>query len=516
MKLVHGLTLLAALSVLTACNEQVSPELQNAGNTGNAPTDDTLPPDTFYFGIKNKSAPVLNYKLHKTGLNNSAVDCAVKNTVALSSDNYRSDRVNNDITCYFDAEELSLFHAGLSFNIESSKNTCDFIGYSAYGFFDRIPGDSTGTFTQVTCGNDTTSNANVVAAAATAGININTASGQLGCGDWATEDIVPGTRRKFQPSSDAELCRFNYKDGARERCDIGTITVNNFRVVYTPPNGTAPAITSYEVIKREIDCVGAIANCVQGPTKLQNPSTTRFTEISQTTQGKDFERLISYPGLIGKKNSNKSYVNFRRNLASAQIDFGASAGLLGAYTSSWSDSLYGKVFDPRVMDFFSRNLLLDGTTPVLDEPRILAEAVKTNFYSAIPLAADPYMGLEPSATVNPFYTFYCLDTALDIKARIRMVVREWDRVFPTNADNEYVSDLFRGTSARQDVPNLVEIPDDNDGLILFNDLSDWDDFIDMERTAGAFDPSLSIWRPNPTVDFVDGWFNDEMFTNNAY
>ena len=163
------------------------------------------------------------------------------------------------------------------------------------------------------------------------------------------------------------------------------------------------------------------------------------------------------------------------------------------------------------MDYYSTNLMLNNVDPIVDPARVETEAIRSNTYYAKPLAADPIMGL--GSKVNPFYTFYCFDTAFDIKSRIRMVVRDWDRIFPTNNDQELLSDLYRNSSARQDVPDLVELPNDNDAYIMFNDKVDWDDFIPMDRTPGSFDANATIWNPTGTVTYPDGWFNPGRFPN---
>jgi hypothetical protein len=116
--------------------------------------------------------------------------------------------------------------------------------------------------------------------------------------------------------------------------------------------------------------------------------------------------------------------------------------------------------------------------------------------------------------VNPYYTFYCFDKAFDVKARIRMVVREWDRIFPTDtSDLELLSDLGKGVNARQDSTVVYEVPGDSDGWLYINDLEDWDDHIPMQRTPGVFVPTSTIWQPLPTAGYPEGFFNPAYFTN---
>ena len=507
MKTVTKLCLLAIALTLASCNEKVSPELQSGDSSTADPDATPIPPNEYYFAVVNSSPVASNFKLHKTGLGNVTKNCEVRNTSGLSNDAFRGNPTANDITCYFEAEELALYHSGMNFKIQASKNSCDYVGYSPYGYYNKIPGDSSGTYTEIECTEDA-NNGHVVTTAATIGLDISTASGNLGCGQWASKNIIPANRLPFSIPSDEDLCRFNYKDGEEEMCDIGVINVDKYKVSYT--TSTDPLVTpvpTISVTSREIRCGGKVYNCVKGPTKEINARASKVTEIINTTVNTDFEKEYKYPGLMGTLDSTLQYVNYRRNLSNTNMDFINSFD--GSYNSMWSDPLFGKTFEPRVMDFYAANTMLDGVTPLISNADLEAEKIRSNTFTAKPLAADPILGL--AGRVNPFYTFYCYDTAFDMKARIRMVVRDWDRIFPLNSDLEYLSDLFRGANGRQDNPDEVEIPGDIDGANNFNDMIDWDDYIPMERTAGNFDPFTTIWKPIGTVSYPQGWYNPANF-----
>jgi hypothetical protein len=516
MKTAQKLSLLTLALLVASCNEKVSPELQSSSATTPDATV-AVPPEEYYFRVVNSSDALLNYKLHKTGADNLATNCEIKNTTGLSNEIFRGNLSANDITCYFEAEELSLLHAGMNFKVENSANTCDFVGYSPFAFYDQIPGNSSGTFTQVDCTNDTTDGSHVVTAAAARGLSIATNGTNLDCGDWATTNIVPATRVKFTPTSDEELCRFNYP-GTGNNCDVGTIVVNVLSVTYTPAGDdpvTQPEVLKHEIISRRISCGGSVGNCVKGPIEevpTYEAGAVKITEILQPEINKTFSTEYKLPKLIGTYGSTKRYANYRRDLASTQIDYGTADPSDLAYTSfyknAFSSAAFGKTFNPNVMDFYSSNKKMDGTTSIIGAPELAAASYPSNMYKAVPLAADPFLGL--AARINPFYTFYCFDTAFDIKARVRMVVRDWDRVFPTNADIEYVSDIHRGVNARQDNPEEIEVPGEMDEYIYFNDLGDWDDKVPMIRTLGPYVSTSTEWEP------VSGFFDPANFTNSAY
>lgn len=538
MKTVLKLSMLALSIALVGCNEKVSPELEASNSTTPTPPPPTAAPEEYYFSVTNASDVLLNYKVHKTGIGNGNTACEIRNTTGMSNDLFRASQAANDITCFFEAEELSLMYGGFSFDINASKNTCDYIAYSPYGFYDRIPGDSTAQYYEVECPAATTLQAHVDLAVSPARLNIDLRDNSgvnIGCGktviaDYHADDhpqgIVPGVRTGFDSHSDEEYCAFDYSaQNGGPNCDIGTITVNTITVNHTPATATDPEVVTQSVTPRTINCAGRVSNCLAGPITEMTSRFTSYIEYHQQTVGQVGKVNYEYDGLFAdspdeeSKQTTKTYVNFRRTLASKNINFIDS--LDGDYNTKWG-GIYAKIFDPQVMDYYSRNYRMDGVTRQITSAQLITESKKDTMYSRVPLAADPIVGLSynnRSYAVNPFYTFYCLDTAFDIKARIRMVVREWDRLFSTTtADLEDLSDLYKtGNARRQDTGNLVEVNNDMDNLISYNDKADPDDHIMMQRTAGVYDPMTTIWNPLPTADFPDGWFNNDpdngIFTN---
>ncbi len=518
MKKVTKLSYLAMTIVLVSCNEKVSPELLQSNTT--APTTVAVPPEEYYFSVKNTSPLMQGYALHKTGDGNKSALCEVRNTTGMSNDIFVGDQVSNDISCFFEAEELSLLHGGFSFSVNASKNTCDYVGYSPFGFYDRIPGNSTATYNYVSCSSIADTPSAIVSAQLSPVVTSNF-NGQAECGDYFIDSsiIASGTREKFSVADETALCRFNYPPNGPS-CDIGTVTVNEYNIVYTEPqDGPPPVPASWKTTKttRLIRCGGKITNCVSGPVAEMKSGVSKFTEITNTNLNEEYTKEFSYGGLQNGFESVKSYTNYRRDLASKNIDFMTSNTGSAAYTGIWNTSFnLNRIFDPQVMDFYSNNKKLDGSTlitangsPTFDA---LTESTRSKRYKAIPYAADPFLGLV--YPVNPYYTFYCFDKAFDVKARIRMVVREWDRIFPTDtSDLELLSDLGKGANARQDSTVVYEVPGDSDRWLYINDLKDWDDHIPMQRTPGAFVPTTTIWQPLPTAGYPDGFFNPAYFTN---
>jgi len=130
MKRLYQYLIFAPLLTIWACNEKVSPELQGANST--TPENEIVElPEEYYFKITDESPTLLNYKLHKTGPTNANKECSIKKNEALTNDEYKTGTPESglDISCFMEAEELSLHHGGMSFGIYASKNTCDYVAY---------------------------------------------------------------------------------------------------------------------------------------------------------------------------------------------------------------------------------------------------------------------------------------------------------------------------------------------------------------------------------------------------
>lgn len=509
MKTTSKLSLLTIALLAVGCNEKVSPELMSGSATGDGVA---VPPSEYYFNVTNTSSPLLNYNLHKTGASNQLAKCEIKSNNMLSNEVFRGAPANNDITCFFDAEELSLLHGGINFSVNASANTCDYVGYSPFSFYKRMPGNSTATYQEIDCTNDTTNSTHVVTEATTQGVSLVASNGALSCGDIALNDsgLPHANRVKFQIANDEELCRFNYEASGGDNCDIGIITIDTLEVTNTPGEAPAPDILKSVKSKRVVDCGGKVQACVAGPISLISQNATRITEITESELNKPYTKDYELPDLYDVENEGttvKNYVNFRRNLASTQIDYIASSDT--NYAGKFSNTFVGKIFNPSVVDFYSSNKMLDGTA-LISDPLIALYSYPENKYKAVPLAAEPFLGLS-GYRVNPFYTFYCFDTAFDVKARIRMMVREFDRVSPGAQYNDFLSDVWRGADARQDNLTEVELNDQQDRFFVFNDLGDWDDQIPMRRSLGMYDPSATVWQPEASGIYFHGWFNPAIF-----
>ncbi len=521
MNTLSKLSFLTLALTLGACNEKVSPELQGAASStttsGGGAT--IVPPSEYYFRVVNTADTMLNFKLHKTGQGNANTNCEINSSSPLTSNAYRTDPTTYDYTCYYEAEELSLSYNGFEFAIEASSNTCDYIGYSPFSYFDRQAGTSSQSLIQVTCpeedGIPTQLQIDGILPADFAGVP---------CGSFRNTTVGPAT--SFTLENDNDICSFDYTDEGGPNCDTGVVSISGFNVSVVDPDGTGPAPSAPVALpfSKTVSCGGKVPNCIDGPIKEVPLLSSLYTSgmvVERTTSNAAFTKEYIFPDTFGVYASNRKWVNSRRDLAALEIEYGNSnrdggaSVLSGTYLSSFGDPLFKYAFDPDLIANYANNKRMDGTTLVTPAQQTFAATINGQ-YSARPFSAEPYLGLNGFKT-SPFYTMYCLDNAFDVKARVRMVVRDWDRVLsssPTDVSFERISDVdLLPPFARQDVPYTEEITGDADSWNDFNDIYDWDDLVDMERDDSGipYDPSVTIFRPLPAGTFTEGFLNPYIF-----
>ncbi len=337
-----------------------------------------------------------------------------------------------------------------------------------------------------------------------------------------------------------EFCQFNYAakgGGNGKNCDVGTVeaTITHW-ADQTNEDGSAAPPKAQLPVTTKINCGGTVDACVGGPIKLISSISkyTRGSEIYRTELNQNFKTTFSIPSLYGKNRSGSyEIVNFRRGLSSLNLNY------VSYDESNWpawdKNDPDNKSFDANIMERYAANRDPLGTDQLVSPAEITAKELTYDGVNVQIFAIEPFMASMAAYRTNPFYTFYCLDSAFEIKARIRMVVREWDRVFPSSTANlELISDLglnAPGTGnpddqRRQDIPrdstgyDLEEVDSDPGLYNTFNDIRDWDDLIPMQRSDTSATPASTlistgnfVLSPMPDGAYIDGWWNPSIFPN---
>lgn len=481
--------MMLALVAATGCNEKIAPKLLEGNQSTTVPP--VIEPEEYYLNVTNTSPAIRKFHLHQSGAGNFAKKCEIKSTDKFSSSLFRdpSRRAEFDISCIFEAEELALQN-GFSFAFSASPNTCDFVAYSPFSYFNFKPGDSSGNLTQVSC-SEGTSTANIIA---TGGTLPQSSSGNVGCGEMIDNYYSPVGIKFTAPVSDEELCRYNYTKVEGPNCDIGVINVTTYEFSYTPAQDSNPATLGQTISTRQIKCGGKVASCIDGPIKKEStlkPNWTSIIVYHETEQNKPFTEKREYDSIIGTDYQSFYYANFRRNLANPHVEYDFLTGNLVNYVNAFAG--VNEIL-PTLMENYGNAKLFNNTTDIPGTAPY-ADSIP-NQRRTRALASEAFMGLD-GYRVSPYYTFYCLDSALEMRGRIKMMVRDWDRFFSTNQETfDLLTDADQYDNARID--NLTdpgEIPDDGDVLNPLNDRVDWDDMIPMTRTPGPLSPNSTTWEP---------------------
>lgn len=217
----------------------------------------------------------------------------------------------------------------------------------------------------------------------------------------------------------ADMCEGNYTsyDAAYPNCDEGRLAY--WAETYSENAGVC---TLTARTKTYVNCGGKRANCISGPIK----------DIFDTTKLAAGNRGVISSAISGLKlkythtspqSHGDGYITVRNSNGMINNQCYSSA----ADSTTWENT--SNTFNTAANGFFST-----------------------------PFNSDS----------NPFYTITCRDSAYDIKARIRVIVRDWDRAFriDSGVDNQnYAAPSAYMNNAGNDP--IFNSP--------YNDYADWDD-----------------------------------------
>lgn len=394
-----GLTLDQATGILTGTPTEPSARATYTLTASNGIGNETY---TFYlevkdqFNVLNTTANASSYILHKSGLGNFTAGCRVTQDqidISLSGTEEVNDK---DILCLLEAGELDLYFSGITLKSTSGFGMCEYVRFKPFKFWRyeyNITTPVAGTYyvhNFGTCGTGTTPTcAGGLCTVSAAGVMATTAGTDLNAclSDYTT-----------QFGSDYPNC----DDGSYH-----SVTWSD-----TDANGdcepTIPiALTS---------CGGEPGACYAGPV-LEQFSTAQLTlGIDSTLYSSfaGFNQSWSFISPLTKGNiTNKRLANFT---------IANSAG--GSYTYN------------------------SGASHL--ESQYLFNTYQWDAYAAVDasgVAASPFSTLD-GYDVSPYYEYECLDYAQDLIARIRVVVRDWDRTFtPASNSSDKIIEQITGTAA---------------------------------------------------------------------
>lgn len=239
------------------------------------------------------------------------------------------------------------------------------------------------------------------------------------CSGWETNPSGPAdplTARSTIPTPD-EICKADYTKRGGLNCDEGAYTL----VVYsgadasTPGNGNCSDAGEVTSVTTVVQCGGKKSNCIEGAVTdvlTRNELITGYRgHVVASHEGLKYPTQLVAP--LAKGNMT--------TLSVANSTFRNSCQLTNADADKWES-----------------------------------------------YTADRSSKTSPWGESSPFYTFTCLDGASDIKARIRLVVRDWNKSFKIN--NSIDSDFPGVAPQGEDLMNNLEREFGKSN----NDYKDWD------------------------------------------
>ena len=519
--------------LLAGCQEQVAPELSNPAASGSGSSTTSTPTQSVPDALKNFSVVLegLNASgVHPHGMiihkanETASVECKVSNV----TDTPDAVTPARDISCLIEAEEFALYFNGVSMKAVAGPQTCNYIDVQPFTFWRYMPG-VTGRFadngTNITitprkvifysC-DDTTKQFNPTQAVAGT-IGGVTHSGLITvsdiCDKYVNIDlngVVDTVFSTYIPSvklTQADLCSFNFKDDLTQKaynCDEGSYLLTKVNITSTPiidATGTVtgaslPVFTASPA--EETKCGGKAVACKSGPgveyvgeNAYQLGFRSRINPMP-TTGG---SAALNLAAPFAKNYfSNKFIANFMYQQSGNTTTSAASPPLPFSLPVSFQTGIY----NPTRIEDYSRNRTYV-TIPTSQE--------KDKYdMDVVYLAEDAFRGglhRAPAKYVSnyithPVYTFTCFDSGLDIKARIRVSIREWDRTFSTSSPVlKLISDLYKNPEDRLLHANGIEQISGGGEVYLpfadYNDIKGWDDFFEMcDVGAGSTVPCSLI------------------------
>lgn len=560
-------TLLIAF-IVTSCTEKIADELKKVDSQESSNSNQTL--SNKGMRVVSTVNPGFSHLLHKEGNASAGCEILAPSAGWKASNYTKQDPSGTIVTdCILDVEELDLYQYGAKLKFDVDENLCEYVTYTPFRFFQYQPGISTkvqfevgcdevcGEFNEDVCNNydgklyktfDEATNytsSNHFFDSITG--NPQTCQFDHSLGDAFAPNCDSGsvTTKHYDITSYPEVwcnggdlgdftdrsaanCETAYTWADNGTCDDGVspdqATCEAATQIWTPNfqcNGVAPAgsrateelctavgelrqfrcelasgnaTLNEDISKRDVaSCGGEAINCMEGPgTVIEgDPKWTHTLWTNEDLSPISEEVIIDAPYDKEYRDGNMStnrYVSSYSRVCSSQ----------GAKASYAAASFVGHEVE-NIPSFLSYSgEIIDSDQNGIEDYIILAD--------------HPFQGTQlrysrPRYYVTPYYSFSCLDKSRDIKAQIRVHIREWDREF--NSDSTYlnlVSD-FEGSG---------DVLMDNDGFYdqdqAWNDREDWDDFLTETSGICTADPS---YTNKYDCEEIGGlvWDTTPVFTN---
>ena len=383
-KLLAILLSITAVFMLSNCGNVLDKAEKDENSTDSKSSIDV----TNYFALTDVTENTYSYFLHKSGT--SSTDCKIAKTAIGDANKSSSIAYDNDIDmlCILETEELDLFMNGLGLKINVPDDTCEYVQYFPYSYWDYQPGFTT-----------------------------NHRKIYEGGGSCTEPEGFE------YPESDDTFFVFDEVGPNDINCDEG----NSYANIYVPTATSGTACNSFTFsgidYGQTIEAGGNINNCLGGPITDTPNLSYLDNKVSLVFNMKN---TTSIPPWIYKSPISQSRGNYYL------ANYTSQCNATGEITN-WTES----------SGMWTVGTFAGTTFETINDARRIT---------------------------NGYYEWRCLDKAFDIKARIRLLVREWNRMYDLSTNNihEYIP---------VEVPSLMDATGTElSGFGDWNDSRDWEDY----------------------------------------
>lgn len=443
------------LLALSSCTESVSEQLKQ-NNLSQTNTTSTTTTSTFK--VLNAMPSNFSHFIHDA--ESTSDGCSISSN-SLKAQDYDREDTNIAKDCFLEVEELDLFYQGASLNVSADEGMCEYIVFRPFYFWQYQAGKTSRTVYKVECDETCSANSNC-------GKYFKTATGSLA--GYLTEISLTDDDVNY-------LCQFDHtkksdldQDQNPPNCDEGKITVITHS--WSDADSDAFCDATPEVDTTESDCGGEMSACLAGPAldivdNFPNSTSEIIFNENLTAIDKTYEIPASYDkGYL----TNMYAANYMRSCYDTSSDKTAANNFLTSDFLGFNLETFSKIVGTYTTDdqgYFA--------FPEIAEVGAVSDSYKYTIYASNPFRGAPYKGM-------PYYGFYCLDRAFDVKAQLRVFIREWDRTFQsTNLFLNKTSDVEQTTRYMdtQDSADSIDCTNQDcyDNDVAYNNFYDWDDFL---------------------------------------
>ncbi|MEX0798154.1 MAG: hypothetical protein WD025_01840 [Bacteriovoracaceae bacterium] len=473
------LLFILSLFAVGGCTEEVSEKLKNSQTTM-AQDSSSLETVTPAIRLKHDMDESSSFVTHKGG--DTSAPCELKEpSQGFLSDEYSKTSPTHTLDCVMEAQELDLYAGGAKFTFEGDDNLCAFYEYVPFKFVEMPMGDTTKAVYNVTC------------------------TGEAGeCGASECDNVYEdfdgaSTFSNVYANGSTPSCRFDYtEEEYGKNCDEGNITTHTYQIDNTmfdsdndgDPDCAAVDLTPVKVGQQSSECGGDHYNCMGGPSIAELGSAEVFSHIYSNlnrapfTEAFEIEAPIERWQALGLETKENRYL---ANYSSAIANSCSNVTGVNSF-SDWSTDFAGHDiedlrdtarYEPAYLGDPSYNLKLDADGNEWD-------GIDDADVDAISYAENPFRSYY---NTSPYYAFNCLDSAFDVKAQIRLFIREWDREYPESNGSrfDFITDSnLNGGGTNAFIDSTESNLDGED----WNNVTDWDDFFtanDVWSTTGCYE-----------------------------